>query len=323
MNYRYWLGVLVALFSVNVVALTEVRRVFLYDRGYFLQEPDGWSETVDGQFQYAFKEVTRTLNTITIHDASRDMYVRLTDHHFEIRQGASGNFQFFKNGMFDSRAAFTYTGWRGPGSLQMGRGNTWKHFDTRSFPIMLDVKEIARGLHGVVVQSPVRNEEILMGDRGLSPRSGSGAPWQFAAGSWSNETRMVPNRVEERVLALVNQERINHGLRPVVFNLNLLDASRRHAINMAEQKMVSHELDGKLYDFRAERSGYFFRYISENIYRASGAGYETPEAAVRWWMNSPGHRDNILNPDLVDSGVGVMTGEDGYTYYCNNFGIPR
>jgi uncharacterized protein YkwD len=64
--------------------------------------------------------------------------------------------------------------------------------------------------------------------------------------------------------------------------------------------------------------------VGENAYY--GSPNPTPYQAVSWWMNSPGHRANILNPDLSELGVGVVQGNPSpYSYpstgtFVQNFG---
>ena len=73
---------------------------------------------------------------------------------------------------------------------------------------------------------------------------------------------------------------------------------------MALQDFFSHTgIDGSTMTQRIGVAGYQFSSAAENI----AAGYTTPEEVVGGWMNSPGHRANILNPNLTEIGVG---------YYC-------
>ena len=75
----------------------------------------------------------------------------------------------------------------------------------------------------------------------------------------------------------------------------------------------------------AKAAGYSYSLAAENI----AAGYSTPQAVVQGWMNSPGHRDNILNCALQEIGVGyrnleIDTGSVNYHYYWTQvFASPR
>ena len=84
---------------------------------------------------------------------------------------------------------------------------------------------------------------------------------------------------------------------------------------MADNRYFSHtSLDGSTLGNRVDRQGYSWRTVAENI----AVGYPTPEAVLDGWMNSPGHRANILNCALVEIGVGYDR-----VYWTQNFGIPR
>jgi uncharacterized protein YkwD len=82
------------------------------------------------------------------------------------------------------------------------------------------------------------------------------------------------------------------------------EAARSHAIDMAENDMMSHTgSDGSTMLVRIERAGLGGEWLmlAENV----AAGQRTPEAVVAAWMDSPGHRANILEPGLTHLGVGV------------------
>lgn len=73
---------------------------------------------------------------------------------------------------------------------------------------------------------------------------------------------------------------------------------------------------------RAVRAGYTFTLIGENLYMGSGT-YNDPQAVVQTWLNSPGHRANMLNPDYVHIGVGYIVHPDtGTGYVTAMFGRP-
>ncbi|TVU51997.1 MAG: hypothetical protein EA414_19910 [Arthrospira sp. PLM2.Bin9] len=107
---------------------------------------------------------------------------------------------------------------------------------------------------------------------------------------------------EQEVLELVNQERANFGLQPLVEEPLLTQAARTHSTNMALQDFYSHTgADGSEFTDRILATGFSITGASaENIY----ASPRTPQAAVDGWMKSPGHRENILNPDFTQIGVG-------------------
>ncbi|HIK32291.1 MAG TPA: hypothetical protein IGS17_00910 [Oscillatoriales cyanobacterium M59_W2019_021] len=130
---------------------------------------------------------------------------------------------------------------------------------------------------------------------------------------------------EERIVQLVNEARSQNGLAPVTVNLQLMTAAETHSQNMADLDFFSHTgADGSSVSDRAQAAGYRSTFVGENI----GAGYSSPEAAFDGWMNSSGHRDNILNPNYTEIGVGYIllendTGSVNYNHYWTQvFGKP-
>ncbi len=109
-------------------------------------------------------------------------------------------------------------------------------------------------------------------------------------------------------LCLVNAERARNGLAPLVDNTLLDLAAQRHAEDMTAAGYFSHDsADGRSFDQRIQAVGYAGSSLAENI-AWGGGSLGTPRRVVSGWMNSPGHRDNILNGALRDSGVGVAPG---------------
>ena len=116
----------------------------------------------------------------------------------------------------------------------------------------------------------------------------------------------------EATLCLLNGERADHGLPPLSANLRLADAATVYAADLVAGTYFSHTgRDGSSVLDRIKRSGYLPRgaafVLGENLAWGSGA-LATPAAIMNAWMNSPGHRANILNPDFREVGVGVVAG---------------
>lgn len=109
-------------------------------------------------------------------------------------------------------------------------------------------------------------------------------------------------------LCLLNQERAERGLGPLRANKRLALAAKRHAADMVRRDYFSHVAPGGT-DFvaRIRRAGYGAPALGENLAAGSGE-YSTPAATVRGWMDSPGHRSNILNRRFREAGVGVALG---------------
>ncbi|BAY29075.1 hypothetical protein NIES2107_09160 [Nostoc carneum NIES-2107] len=100
----------------------------------------------------------------------------------------------------------------------------------------------------------------------------------------------------QQVIALTNSERAKHGLGALQWNEQLFKAAQGYSQNMAHGDFFEHG------DFvkRAKDQGYPSSFLAENI----AAGSPTPEAVMQQWLNSPGHRANILNPNYTEIGVG-------------------
>jgi len=124
---------------------------------------------------------------------------------------------------------------------------------------------------------------------------------------------------EQALLDATNQARMKEGLVTLRPARLLMNAAREHAANMSKQNILSHELDGKNVDQRVKERGYTYFNVGENI----AYNDATPEAAVESWMNSPGHRANILKKDFSEIGVGTARNEQGEPYYTQVFGRPQ
>lgn len=130
---------------------------------------------------------------------------------------------------------------------------------------------------------------------------------------------MTPLYMEWQTAALVNVERRAVGLPPLAWDNLLFTAARGHSDDMATHDYFSHTaLNGSTPGDRITAAGYVWNTCGENI----AAGYQAPEAVVEAWMNSPGHRANILNTSFCDIGVGyayVAARTYGH-YWTQNFG---
>ena len=103
------------------------------------------------------------------------------------------------------------------------------------------------------------------------------------------------------VLDLVNVERTQNGCSPLTWDDGLATLAQEHSVDMVERGFFDHTNPDGLSPFdRMRIAGISFGHAAENI----AAGQRTPEAVVNAWMNSTGHRANILNPNLTHIGVG-------------------
>ncbi|WP_433048871.1 CAP domain-containing protein [Dactylosporangium sp. CS-033363] len=107
---------------------------------------------------------------------------------------------------------------------------------------------------------------------------------------------------EAQVLAITNAERAKAGCAPLAFNAKLRAAAYKHSADMAANNYFSHDSqDGTSFATRISNEGYRWSGAAENIAK----GQRTPEEVMNAWMNSSGHRANILNCKLKDLGVGL------------------
>lgn len=115
----------------------------------------------------------------------------------------------------------------------------------------------------------------------------------------------------KRVLALVNAERKKRGIAPMKMNSKINKAAGIRAQELV--KWFAHERpDGRSCFTALDECNVSYYTAGENI----AAGYATPETVVEGWMNSEGHRANILNPDFGTLGVGYYKSDNSqYRYY--------
>ena len=122
------------------------------------------------------------------------------------------------------------------------------------------------------------------------------------------------------VVVLTNAERARHGLRALAVDARLAQAADAHSADMARRGFFAHESpDGRQVWDRAVAAGYAYRKVAENI----AAGQRTAAEVVHGWMESPGHRANILDPVLTQIGVGRADGGAYGVYWTQVFGTPR
>lgn len=119
------------------------------------------------------------------------------------------------------------------------------------------------------------------------------------------------------VIALTNTERASAGLPPLAPDPLLTAAAQAHSTDMVARAFYSHTSpDGSEPWHRAAAAGSTRRTIGENI----ACGQRSAAEVVRGWMNSPGHRANILKPAFTHIGIGFAGGGAAGTYWTQLFG---
>lgn len=121
---------------------------------------------------------------------------------------------------------------------------------------------------------------------------------------------------EDRVLDAVNRARQAAGCPALVVSDALTSVAYSHAKAMAEQDFFSHTgKNGSKISNRIKATGYRYSTAAENI----GMGYASVAEAMQGWMTSSGHRDNILNCKLTETGIAMYYQADDKPLPGRNF----
>jgi RNA polymerase sigma factor (sigma-70 family) len=152
-----------------------------------------------------------------------------------------------------------------------------------------------------------------------APRPSTRPTRSAASTPQTPQTPATPTDTVAQVVALVNKERAAAGCGPLTENPQLNQAAQGHSDDMAARDFFDHiNPDGADPGQRTTAAGYTWSTYGENI----AQGQQTPEAVMDSWMNSPGHRANILNCSFKDIGVGIHTGSGG-PWWTQNFGAQQ
>ncbi|NKE07302.1 MULTISPECIES: CAP domain-containing protein [Mesobacillus] len=159
------------------------------------------------------------------------------------------------------------------------------------------------------VQEPVKTPEPTKVQEPV--KAPAPAPVQEPAKAPAQEPAAAPvssavSAYEQKVVELTNQERAKNGLKPLALDTELSKVAREKSRDMQSKGYFSHTSPtyGSPFDMM-KKFGISYRSAGENI----AMGQRTPEEVVNAWMNSSGHRANILNSSYTHIGVGhVATG---------------
>ena len=122
----------------------------------------------------------------------------------------------------------------------------------------------------------------------------------FTSISGAFASEITPENIE----LLINSERTANGLIPLRIDKSLDQAAKNKSLDMVNRNYFEHyAFDLAPWDFIIS-AGYNYLYAGENL----AMDFNTAEGTVNAWMKSPAHRDNILNPDYSDMGIGVVKG---------------
>lgn len=110
----------------------------------------------------------------------------------------------------------------------------------------------------------------------------------------------------QEIVDLANSARAEVNLAPLKLNAKLNVSAQSKAADMMEKQYFAHvSPDGVEPWFWFDQAGYNYTYAGENL----ALGFETAQGVHQAWMNSPGHRNNIINPNYNDIGIAVIYGE--------------
>lgn len=126
--------------------------------------------------------------------------------------------------------------------------------------------------------------------------------------------------IEEQIFQAINQVRAENSLTPFQLKKDLSLVAREHSQDMATREYFSHvSPNGEGLQGRITRNGITnWSRLAENL--AINQGYDNPVMiAVRGWMNSAGHRHNILDRNLTETGIGVAIDAKGKIYLTQLF----
>lgn len=131
----------------------------------------------------------------------------------------------------------------------------------------------------------------------------------------------VRPQLEVRILALVSRERETAGMRPLSFSPELAKAAREHSAAMAKAGFFEHRGEGELALFdRVTASGMDTDHVGENIFETNaGVSGAVADECVRMWMQSEGHRLNLLSPEFDKTGIAVGISSSGENYITEDF----
>jgi uncharacterized protein YkwD len=135
-------------------------------------------------------------------------------------------------------------------------------------------------------------------------------------------------RAEQEIIRRTNDFRYHHDLADVHTNDDLQKSADYFAAYLARTNEFSHEADGNHPEERAALSGYEYCIVAENIaWHMRSSGFTTSELARSFensWENSPPHRENMLDPDVTETGVAIAYSPRTNRFYAvQEFGRPK
>lgn len=129
--------------------------------------------------------------------------------------------------------------------------------------------------------------------------------------------------LEELIYLRVNNIRRKHEFPALKWTSDVAEVARRHSEDMARKGYFAHQnREGELVPDRLKKAGIAFTVSGENIFKCLNYP-DAVEKAIEGWMASPGHRANILNKEVTETGVGIFKVKDKSEYYITQNFIKR
>ncbi len=156
-------------------------------------------------------------------------------------------------------------------------------------------------LWGVLSMVVVSIGGLVMSCAGLSSAPTPQIPQQNSDNLLNNVGKSLfptDEEIQTDAFKLINGARVKAGLAPLIEDPVLTNLAREHSLDMKKTGVISH--NG--FDSRMARSGY--SHVGENC----AEGYQSAESLVNGWLNSSGHRANIMNPEFHFTGLVYISG---------------
>ena len=163
-----------------------------------------------------------------------------------------------------------------------------------------------RGERGSTVRDTAPGREVITDDDLLEP-------------SGDEKRLQEVESLEAQCLNEVNHLRQKYNLAPLSFSEDLLQVARNYSRRMAEEKFFAHnDPEGRSVRERVDEASIKWRMVGENL--AYSNGYINPVAvSMHGWMESPGHRRNLLDPEWRQTAIGVWISANGTVYFTEIF----
>lgn len=118
---------------------------------------------------------------------------------------------------------------------------------------------------------------------------------------------LASSYTSEQIIIAVNRERQRKNLSHLTINHKLMNAATKKAEDMSAKQYFSHisPVDGTKWSDFIKQEKYEYVIAGENL----ANGFDTVDTMVEAWMNSPSHRENILNKEVVETGIGISVGK--------------